>query len=63
LVASAAAWARRQEWVNGRFVEVDYATGEILSEHKHTPFRELEPSAASRPFLGPTLAKLATSSA
>lgn len=32
-VRAAAAWARRQEWINGRFVEVDRATGEVLGEH------------------------------
>ena len=32
---STAAWARRQHWVNGRFVEVDPTTGEVLGEHTH----------------------------
>jgi hypothetical protein len=36
--ASAAEWARRQVFVNGRYVDLDDATGEIRGEHKHTPF-------------------------
>jgi hypothetical protein len=31
-------WASRQQFVNGRFAEVDTSTGEALSEHKHPRF-------------------------
>jgi len=35
---NAAEWARSQSFINGRFVEVDRGTGEVLSEHRHTRF-------------------------
>jgi len=31
-------WARSQVFANGRFAEVDGATGEVLSEHRHPRF-------------------------
>ncbi len=39
LMEQGSAWARRQEWHNGRFADVDRSTAEVLSEHRHTPFQ------------------------